>query len=99
WPCVEPWTYADVRNLRERRHTEQVQRLKHLDQNGTVEGVWPPNSKRVVTNHPAWSRQLRVLSSVHAECGKSYTAVSGPGYQPGPQTGECQRGGRRSEGA
>ena len=41
-----------MRNLRERRHTEQVQRLNHLDQKGTVGGVWFPNARRVVTQPP-----------------------------------------------
>ena len=30
----------------------RCKRLNHLDQNGTVEGVWFPNARRVVTNPP-----------------------------------------------
>jgi hypothetical protein len=54
----------------------RCKRLNHLDQNGMLEGVWFANARRVVTNQPAWSRQLTVLPSVQAECGKSYTAFS-----------------------
>jgi hypothetical protein len=32
---------------------------------------------------PAWSRQLKALSSVQRECGRSYSAVFVPGVQPG----------------
>ena len=30
----------------------RCKRLNHLDQNGTVEGVWSPNARRVVTRPP-----------------------------------------------
>ena len=30
----------------------RCKRLNHLDQNGTVEGVWFPNARRVVTKPP-----------------------------------------------
>jgi hypothetical protein len=77
----------------ERRHTEPVQRLTHRDQNGTVEDVGFPNVKRVVTIPPGVEQAAQVLVSVPVECGKSYTAESVPGDQPGREiTGEVLLG-------
>jgi hypothetical protein len=46
--------------------------LLHLDQNGKVAGVRdPPPKPRCPQDHPAWSRQLKVLWSLASELGKS----------------------------
>jgi hypothetical protein len=77
----------------------RCKRLMHLDQNGTLEGVWFPNARRVVTN-PAGVEQA-ATGSVVGTYGRweALTAISVPGYQPGPQTRECQRAVRVSEAA
>ena len=52
--------------------TDRWKWLSHLNQNGKVAGVRdPPPKPRCPQDHPAWSRQLKVLSSLASELGKS----------------------------
>jgi hypothetical protein len=68
----QPWTHADERNLRERRENQQVEVAHTPGPKGKVAGVRvPPPKPRCPQDHPAWSRQLKVLSSLASELGKS----------------------------
>src|SRR6516162_5758347 len=52
--------------------TDRWKWLLHLNQNGKVAGARdPPPKPRCPQDHPAWSRQLKVLSSLASELGKS----------------------------
>jgi len=72
WSTDQPWTHADERNLRERRENEQVEVALTPGPKGEVAGVRdPPPKPRCPQDHPAWSRQLKVRSSLASELGRS----------------------------
>src|SRR6516162_9189569 len=72
WSTDQPWTHADERNLRERRENEQVEVALTPGPKGEVAGVRdPPPKPRCPQDHPAWSRQLKVRSSLAVEPGRS----------------------------
>ena len=72
WSTDQSWTHADERNLRERRENRQVEVAFTPGPKGEVAGVRdPPPKPRCPQDHPAWSRQLKVRSSLASELGRS----------------------------
>ena len=72
WSTDQSWTHADERNLRERRENRQVEVAFTPGPKGKVAGVRdPPPKPRCPQDHPAWSRQLKVRSSLASELGRS----------------------------